>query len=84
MDGHIIAFKEDANNTSITYWDGTNGISDLDQSLFISDIVTARQTAGTLQTQYTDREVIILAASKGVQLKTPLTVPSTPNYPTAT
>lgn len=69
MDGHVIAFKSDDSKAPITYWDGNTETAELDLSLLIENKVTARQTAGTLQSQYTDREVLVLPASKGIQLK---------------
>lgn len=76
MDGYVIAFKTDVDNESMSYWDSTNEVKDLDQSLFIDSLIAARQTAGTLQTQFTDREVVVLAASKGVQLKSSVSTSS--------
>jgi len=67
MKGYVIAMQVDGADIRV-YWDGTTPVNDVDQSLFIEDLATARQTAGNLQTSYTDRDVDVLAATKGVQI----------------
>lgn len=70
MTGYVISMLIDNESTSL-YWDGSTTISNIDQALFIDSLSTARQTAGSLQSSFTDRDVNVLPATKGVQLIAP-------------
>lgn len=71
MDGYVIVLQNDEGNDPPTYWAGDATTSNLDNVTFFTDIVAARQSAGNLQTQYTDRTVSIAPATKGITLNTP-------------
>ncbi len=75
MDGYVIVLEHDEGNDSSTYWAGDATTSNLDDVAFFSDVVAARQAAGNLQSQFTDRTVRIASATKGIRLNTPLTPP---------
>lgn len=74
MDGYVIVLEHDEAGDTPAYWAGDATTSNLDNVAFFSDVVSARQTAGTLQSQYTDRTVKIAAATKGIVLKTPTAI----------
>ncbi|MUL39348.1 hypothetical protein [Gloeocapsopsis dulcis] len=69
MDGFVICLISDADG-SVGYWGGSAITQDLIQTTFFEDVGAARQAAGTLQNQYTDREIQVVPASKGITLKT--------------
>lgn len=71
MKGYVITMTIDGEATT-NYWDGSAPIGQVDGALFIDDLATARQTAGSLQAAYTDRSVGVLAANKGIQLTPPV------------
>lgn len=75
MDGYVIVLEHDEGNDSLAYWAGDATTSNLDNVVFFNDIVAARQAAGNLQSQYTDRTVRIASATKGIRLNTPTTSP---------
>lgn len=78
MKGYVITMQVDG-DASTTYWDGTVPVQDIDKALFIESLASARQTAGSLQSGYTDRTINVLGANKGIQIDTPLTPPSIQN-----
>lgn len=57
MEHYILIFNHDDTSLSASYWDGTSSTTDLNKATLLPDLVTARQTAGGLQSQYTDRQV---------------------------
>lgn len=75
MDGYVIVLESDETNNPSAYWAGDATTSNLDDVAFFADIVAARQVAGNLQSQYTDRTVKVTAAIKGIQLNTPPITP---------
>jgi hypothetical protein len=81
MQGYILAFQHDDPEQAIQYWDSVNGTNDIENSKFFSTLTDARIACGKLQTQFTDRQVVLLAATKGIQLAntavTPNVEPST-------
>lgn len=77
MDGYVIVLEHDEGNHPPAYWASTATTQDLNDVTFFTDIVTARQAAGPLQSQFTDRSIRVVAATKGIYLKTPL--PTTSN-----
>lgn len=69
MDGFVVTLKQDNSPLGqIGYWAGNSITESLDDALFLPDIVVARQTAGTLQNQFTDRTVLVAPVTKGIQL----------------
>lgn len=72
MDGYVIVLEHDEGNQPPAYWTGSATTGDLNEVTFFSDLVSARQAAGTLQTQFTDRSIRVVPATKGIYLKTPL------------
>lgn len=79
MEGYVISLKHDEPEQPNVFWSGTAITSEINDSSFFTDLVAARQAAGTLQTQYFDRTVEISKARKGIQL---VTVPTTTNVAT--
>lgn len=59
MERFIIQFDPDAAGEPNTYWNGTTPVSAISEALLFPSLVVGRQTAGTLQTQFTDREVVV-------------------------
>lgn len=74
MDGFVIVLEHDEGNSDPAYWASTATTQNLDDVAFFSDIVSARQAAGPLQSQFTDRTVKIVPATKGIQLHTSLPI----------
>jgi hypothetical protein len=77
MDGYVIVLEHDDDSSTPAYWASSATTNNLDDVAFYSDIVAARQAAGTLQNQFTDRTVKIVPASKGIQLNPPPPTPTT-------
>lgn len=67
MEGYIITLQPD-NSQAIGYWTDTAITDNLEEAGFYTDLTVARRTAGTLQTQYTDRVVKAVPATKGIVL----------------
>ena len=59
MERFIIQFDPDAVGEPNTYWDGSTPATDINSALLFPTLVAGRQNAGTLQTQFTDREVVV-------------------------
>jgi hypothetical protein len=68
MDGFVVGFELD-DEESIKYWNGSNVTDELESSKFYGSKAEARIVSGKLQTQFTDRAVVVLPASTGIQLK---------------
>lgn len=76
MNGYVIVLEHDEGDQPPAYWANSATTQNLDEVTFFNDVTSARQTAGTLQTQYTDRSIKVVPATKGIYLKTP-TPPTT-------
>lgn len=57
MERFVVQFDPDADGAANTYWDGTSETSNLNSANLYSSLVAARQAAGPLQAQFTDRDV---------------------------
>ena len=69
MNGYIIAFEVDSEETLKTlYWAENNFVDNIERSQFFASIIEARSIAGSLQTQYVDRTVKIISAKNGIYL----------------
>jgi len=79
MEGYVITLKHDEPDQPSAFWNGTAITTELNDSAFFTDLVTVRQAAGTLQSQYFDRTIEIAKATKGIQL---VTAPTTTNVAT--
>lgn len=71
MNGYVIVLESDESSNPASYWAGDAATSELDKSAFFTDITAARQSAGNLQSQYTDKTVRVVKASKGIVIDTP-------------
>ena len=71
MIGYVIVLEHDEGDQPPAYWANTATTQNLDEVTFFSDVVSARQTAGNLQTQFTDRSIKVVSATKGIHLNSP-------------
>lgn len=71
MNGYVIVLEHDEGDQPPAYWASTATTQNLDEVTFFSDVVSARQAPGTLQSQYTDRSIRVVSATKGIHLNTP-------------
>lgn len=73
--GYVLVLEDDDANT-LSYWAGSGVTTNLDDVSFFDDIVAARQTAGTIQSQYTGHTVRVSPATKGITLGTTAQTPA--------
>lgn len=67
--GFVLVLEDDDAKT-VSYWAGSGVTTNLDDVAFFDDIVSARQSAGTIQSQYTGHSVRVSPATKGITLVT--------------
>lgn len=68
MNGWIIVAESEKEDVVDKYWNGTVFEDDIEQSQFIPDRISARQTAGNLQVKNVELDVKAIPASLVISL----------------
>lgn len=68
MNGWIIVAESEKEDVVDKYWNGTVFEAEIEQSQFISDRISARQTAGNLQVKNVELDVKAIPASLVITL----------------
>lgn len=71
MERFVIQFDPDTVGDPNTFWDGAGASIDINTAALYSSLVAARQTAGGLQSQFTDREARVRKVTVTVALAAP-------------
>lgn len=84
-DGYLIAEIDATTRQPLAYWSGSLLVEDQQAAVFVTDLVSARMSQGTLLAQYPEKEITLLLARQTIQLVTPTPAPaSTPTPPART
>lgn len=70
-DGFVIVSREEGTGTVNGIWNGSALQPDLQEAAFITERDTARALFGSIQSQYSDREISLERATQGITLADP-------------
>lgn len=69
--GHVVVQREEGTDTVVAVWAGAAFSADMGDALLISDIQTARVTYGSLQAQFSEKEIGLEPATQDIRLTRP-------------
>lgn len=68
MERYVLVFNYDTESQEDSYWGGDTPTQTLNESLLFPDLVSARQQAGVLQSQFTDCEVTVKKVTTNITI----------------